>query len=338
MPGRTALTFRALKEATPGRKLKKEFRRHWPGYRKWFLTEGDAARPTYLASRRHLNQHMPELTRTYDQIIDLIGAGDRQARCLALYCPTPFSFACSQTVWTRGSTALIRNYDYSPRLCDGLVLWSNWHGTRVMGLSDCLWGILDGLNEHGLAVSLAFGGRKVVGQGFGVTLILRYILETCATVGEAVTVLRRVPVHMAYNIALLDRAGDYSVAFIAPDRETRVRPIRVSTNFQERIEWTEHALFFKTMDRQRFLEQCVIDPQETCESLVQHHLRPPLYRPIDEKGWGTLYTSCYFPEIGGMQLSWPDLSWTHTFDSFEEGERAIHYRSDPRTKSRAARS
>lgn len=338
MPVRTALTFRTLKEATPGRKLKKEFTRHWPGYRKWFLTEGDAARPTYLASRRRLNQHMPELTSIYDQIMDLVGAGDRQARCLALYCPTPFFFACSQTVWTRGSTALIRNYDYSPSLCDGLVLWSNWHGTRVMGLSDCLWGILDGLNEHGLAVSLAFGGRKVVGHGFGVTLILRYVLETCATVREAVAVLRRVPVHMAYNIALLDRNGDYSVAFIAPDRETTVRPIRVSTNFQERIEWTEHALFFKTMDRQRFLEQCVIDPKETCESLVQHHLRPPLYRRIDNKGWGTLYTSCYFPEIGGMQLSWPDLSWTHTFDSFEEGERAIHYHSDPTLKPHAAHS
>ena len=150
--------------------------------------------------------------------------------------------------------------------------------------------------------------------------------------------VRRVTAHEASNIALLDRTEDYSVAIIDPDRETTVRPIRVSTNFQERIEWTEHALFFKTMDRQHFLEQCVVDPKETCESLVQHHLRPPLYRRIDNKGWGTLYTACYFPEIGAMQLSWPDLSWTLTFDSFEEGERTIHYRSDPTPKSHAAHS
>jgi hypothetical protein len=39
-----------------------------------------------------------------------------------------------------------------------------------------------------------------------------------------------------------------------------------------------------------------------------------------------------------MQLSWPDLSWTHTFDSFEEGERAIHYHSDPTLKPHAAHS
>ena len=66
------------------------------------------------------------------------------------------------------------------------MIWSTgWAGRRVIGMSDCLWGLLDGVNEDGLAISLAFGGRPVVGDGFGVPLVMRYVLQTCSTVDEA---------------------------------------------------------------------------------------------------------------------------------------------------------
>ena len=49
-------------------------------------------------------------------------------------------------------------------------------------MSDCLWGLLDGVNDAGLAVSLTFGGRRVLGDGFGIPIVIRYLLETCETV------------------------------------------------------------------------------------------------------------------------------------------------------------
>ena len=52
-------------------------------------------------------------------------------------------------------------------------------------MSDCLWGLLDGMNDAGLAVSLTFGGRPVLGDGFGIPLVMRYVLETCEDVAEA---------------------------------------------------------------------------------------------------------------------------------------------------------
>ncbi len=79
---------------------------------------------------------------------------------------------------------LVRNYDYHPALWDGVLLSSSWTGRRVIAMLDSLWGVLDGINEDGLAVSLAFGGRQVVGEGFGMPLILRYVLETCAQRGR----------------------------------------------------------------------------------------------------------------------------------------------------------
>ncbi len=66
-------------------------------------------------------------------------------------------------------------------------------------MSDGLWGLLDGMNAAGLVLSLTFGGRQVVGEGFGVPLILRYVLEFCRTTEEATEVLARIPCHMTYN-------------------------------------------------------------------------------------------------------------------------------------------
>ena len=74
------------------------------------------------------------------------------------------------------SPVLIRNYDYSPKLLEGTWFASRLNGKRVLGVVDCLWGVLDGINDEGLAVSLSFGGRTTSGKGFGIPLVLRYIL------------------------------------------------------------------------------------------------------------------------------------------------------------------
>jgi penicillin V acylase-like amidase (Ntn superfamily) len=56
------------------------------------------------------------------------------------------------------------------------------------------WGLLDGMNDAGLAVSLTFGGRSPAGPGFAVNVVLRYLLQTCQTVTEAVERLRKIPI------------------------------------------------------------------------------------------------------------------------------------------------
>ena len=90
--------------------------------------------------------------------------------------------------------SLIRNYDYDQALFEAVIASTDYSGDRrVLGTSDMLWGLLDGMNEDGLAVSLTFGGRPDVGDGFGIPIVLRYVLETCATVEEAVSALRGFP-------------------------------------------------------------------------------------------------------------------------------------------------
>ena len=155
------MVFRSVAEAAPGPKWRALFEEHWPSYRQWFLSEGIEERPTYAQGLAKLKRHMPELLPTYERLCELSGGLDLQARFLGLYRPPAYLTGCSQVVWPGDEPVLIRNYDYSPGLCEGLVLLSRWNGRAVLAMVDCLWGVLDGINDAGLAISLTFGGRFV---------------------------------------------------------------------------------------------------------------------------------------------------------------------------------
>ncbi len=319
-------TFEAIAESLPGAEWQASFEKHRSAYRKWFLSEGDAARPSYRASLEQLEKHMPELIPTYERLVQLAGGSDLVARLLALYRPPPYLTGCSQAVWPEGhNQILVRNYDYSPKLTEGVLLHTTWNGRRVIAMSDCLWGVLDGMNDAGLVVSLAFGGRKVVGDGFGIPLVLRYILEFCETTRQAVSVLKRVPPHMAYNITVLDRRGAFKTVYVSPDRRPVVRHFPVATNHQGEIEWMEHAHATATIEREHFLISRITDCDETPEGLVESFLRPPLFSRAYRKGYGTLYTAVYRPRAGRLELRWPNGKWIHTFDDFREGRWQVQY-------------
>ena len=163
---------------------------------------------------------------------ELAGGGDLEARFLSFHAPPAYLSACSQAIWPGKEPLLVRNYDYNPRAFDKLVLHTYWQGRRVMGSSDGLWGLVDGINDAGLAVSLTFGGRRVVGTGLGVQLILRYVLQTCDTAVEAAASLARIPTHMSYNVTVLDRQGTYRTVLMAPDRPAQITHAAVATNHQ----------------------------------------------------------------------------------------------------------
>jgi predicted choloylglycine hydrolase len=249
------LTFQAIDEPSPGDKWASLFAQFWPAYHRWWLSQGESMRPTYLESRKALRRHMPELMPLYDRLVELAGGSDHAARFLTCYSPPPYLAGCSQAVWPGPEPLLVRNYDYSPQAFEGVVLRSQWLGRKVLGLSDCLVGLLDGVNEDGLAVSLTFGGRRTVGSGFGIPVVLRYVLETCASVDEAIRALKRIPCHMAYNVTVLDRDRNFRTVFLRPDRRALVTDAPAATNHQQQVEWQEHARATSSVEREAFLLQ-----------------------------------------------------------------------------------
>lgn len=315
--------LQSITEAVPGNKWQWLFKQRWPAYHEWFLKQGDAKRPKYLTCETQLRRYMPELMPTYEKLVELAGGSDQAARFLSLYCPTPYFAGCSQAVWTRDDPMLIRNYDYDPLLWDAILLHSSWNGRSVIGMSDCLWGVLDGINASGLCVSLAFGGRRVVGDGFGMPLILRYILETCETTVQAQHVLTRVPSHMAYNVTVLDALGAHATVMISPGREAIISRSRLATNHQEQVEWNEHACVTATLDRAHFLSLRLHDESETSARFQSHFLMPPLYQSKFEQGWGTLYTAVYQPSQRSALYRWPGFELETSLENFPERALSI---------------
>ncbi len=315
------VSFGSLHEPKPGKKWKALFDHTWPHYRTWFLSEGYMARKGYLTSYSEFSRHMPELVPYYEQLLELAGGGDLEARFLSMYCPPAYMSGCSQVAWNNGSNALIRNYDYSFKLFEGTMLYTNWL-QPVIGVNDCTWGLLDGMNASGLAASLTFGGRKVVGEGFGIPAIIRYILEVATTIEEGITILNRIPVHMAYNVTLMDATGKYTTVYLSPDRAPIVVNTQVATNHQVEVEWGDYATLTGTMERKKFLEDMVSSPYETEASMVKRFLHPPLYSTNFEKAFGTLYTIIYRVNALTIDVLWPDQQLSQSFDHFRE-ERIV---------------
>lgn len=261
----------------------------------------------------------------WEHLVDLAGGDPTAARMLALYRPAPFLAGCSQAIWTHDAPVLVRNYDYRPEACEGTFLRSRWHDTAVLASSDCLWGVLDGVNEHGLAVALAFAGSREVGDGFGIPLILRYVLELCRTVDEAAEVLRRVPSHMAYNISLVDRQGAYAVAYVGPGRETVVTRDAVCTNHRPEGTWSEYARATRSHERERYLLNKIGASELGADGLTELFLGPPLRMTGYGAGYGTLYTVAYRPTTGTADFRWPGARVARSIDDFVEGELLVGF-------------
>lgn len=311
------LHLKLVHEPWPGERWQRFFSHAWPIYRAWYESEGVDARPDLVTCRSVLELYMPELLPAYNSVCRLADDDDLASRFLSMWCPPPYLAGCSQLAWTRGNPTLIRNYDFDPRYFDQRMRFTEYC-RPVIGIQDSGWGLLDGMNADGLAAALAFGGRKVSGSGFGIPLVIRYVLETCSTVEEACAALTRIPSHMSYSVTLVDKSGRSAAVFMNPDRPTEVLERAVVTNQQHQVEWDEYAAFTRSVDRQHALEDCLADPGMNRRALIKQFLKPPLYTQQYFRGFGTLYTAAYDVARGHVSIIWPEKQIEASFEKFEE--------------------
>ncbi len=317
------MNFRAI-DATEPEVWSSLFQQFWPDYYRWWTRDGAHARPGYLAGLAAIKRHMPELVPLYRDACEWAGGGDLESRFLSHYRPPAYMSACSQAIWPGEYPLLIRNYDYNPHAFDSLILKTHWHGRTVLGVSDCLLGLVDGINDLGLSVSLTFGGRPVAGDGFGVPLLLRYVLQTCETAKQASLALARIPTHMSYNVTVLDAKGSYRTVQMAPDRKAVITHAAVATNHQTGFQWDQETRFTATVERERYLLQRLTLRADTEAAFKAAFLRAPLYSSAFSTGFGTLYTAAYKPEDLTLQMLWPGAEWTHSLNKFKNTSLRVH--------------
>ncbi|RYP82132.1 peptidase C45 [Nocardioides guangzhouensis] len=310
-----SFTLVGIREEQPGPRWQALFSATWPAYRAWYLQDGEDARPDLATARAQLTRHMPELVPTWEAMVALAGDDDVAARMLTLWDAPGFAPGCSQAAQVGGDPVMVRNYDYSPDLFEWVVYSSKFARRKVIGTSDCLWGLLDGMNDDGLVISLTHGGRQSSGPGFAIPLVVRYLLEVAGTVEEAGAALDRLPVAASYNLTMMDATGAVVTAFVSPGNEPEYTDSAVATNHRGRVpERPEHARALRSVERQDHLLALLEEPTERA-LLTAAFLRAPLHSQRYAQGFGTLYTAAYRPRVQQLTYSWPGTSFTRTFDS-----------------------
>jgi len=310
-----------FKSIEDGPALDETFEAYWPAYQRWMSRP--KKRTSTKRAREALVEHMPELEPVFASLLERFSEHDPSttelARFLTLYNPPPLVRGCTQAVWLgEGGPALVRNYDHAPHLADGLLLQAEWGGVRTLCMTDCLWAALDGVNEHGLGVALAFGGRSITGEGFAAPLLVRYALQACSTAAEAADAIARIPCAMTYTFVCLDAKGRHATVYTAPDRPARIDHHLASANHQGKVEWPQYAMQCKTVERLTRARELLDQPEQTLECLARQFTEKPLFRNTYDKGSGTLYT-CVYRCAGEasarptLELLWPtqDQPWRH---------------------------
>jgi predicted choloylglycine hydrolase len=175
------------------------------------------------------------------------------------------------------------------------------------------------MNDAGLAVSLTFGGSRATGLGFGIPVVLRYLLQTCTTVAESRAALSRVPLNLAHNVTVVDAGGEVMRAYLGPGREPAFLDVAVAPNHQVAVEWQEHAAATRTLERETLM-QSLLAADVPPEEFEAAFLAPPLYSSAYSRGFGAL--PAYRPREGRADYRWPGgLPWTKTFEEFPQDVR-----------------
>jgi predicted choloylglycine hydrolase len=215
--------------------------------------------------------------------------------------PAPEIAGCSRRGSGSDGPLLIRSFDFP---LDVVPIASRRpHGRGEVTLACGPGGCLDGMNVDGLVASMTFGGSRAQGPGFSIILMLRYVLETCRCIEEAIVALSRIPIAMAHNVTLLDRSGAHATLYLGPDRAPGVTADPLCTNHQEQVVWPEHATRSLTVERRAALATLLAEPGLTPERLIAGILAPPLYSR--RSAFPTVYTAVYRPQAGRVDYLWP---------------------------------
>ncbi|QQK08816.1 C45 family autoproteolytic acyltransferase/hydolase [Miniphocaeibacter halophilus] len=116
---------------------------------------------------------------------------------------------------------LARNSDFNialEKLTDSAFYNLN-EGYSFVGNTTAMIQIEDGINEHGLACGLTFVYPTVKDYGFNAGFIIRYLLEKCKTVEEAVDFLEEVPIGSSQNIIIADKYGKLALIESNPKKK-----------------------------------------------------------------------------------------------------------------------
>ncbi|PAV28877.1 acyl-CoA--6-aminopenicillanic acid acyltransferase [Virgibacillus profundi] len=196
------------------------------------------------------------------------------------------------------SDYMVRNYDNEPISYEGryLLYEPTDSGYAVIGPSMQITGRTDGMNEKGLVMGYNFINRKKSDDGFVCNMIGRIILENCANVDKAISLLKEIPHRHSFNYALLDQTGA-SIVVEASPRSVTFHKANICTNHFEQLTDENRYRMDDSIQRQQKMEKQqgnITDPYKAFRML--NDTDKGIFSKKYGAWAGTLHTAVYLPK------------------------------------------
>lgn len=223
-----------------------------------------------------------------------------------------------------GEDYLVRNYDSHPRGYEGryVIYKPTDSGYASMGPSMQITGRTDGINEKGLVMGYNFINRRGSMDGFLCNMIGRIILETCANVDEAISLLKEIPHRTSFSYVLLDSTGVTQVVEASP-RTVKVRESNVCTNHFETLTDENRYRMDDSMRRQNTILQKQPSITHSYDAFrMMNNKEEGVFSTKYGASAGTLHTSIYYPkEIrAGFSLGGNQPPFIFDFNEWMQGK------------------
>ena len=140
----------------------------------------------------------------------------------------PPSCCCSCFAVSNGKTVLLgRNSDFLPaleKLNQNVIYRFSSGAYAFTGNTTAFLEMEDGVNEKGLAAGLTSVYPHTTKPGISAGLLLRLILESCASTGEAIRLVQSAPMGSSHTLTLADSSGEIAVLECNADNIEILRP------------------------------------------------------------------------------------------------------------------
>lgn len=198
-----------------------------PGFTQWFCTAAangnGLSDDDFSRTRKIFDEYCPGINEEIEGMADELAVRPRDIAYYALTHSQKGScshFALLPPLTENGHTLVGRSYEWN--LQDDFTLCT----TRVkdkashIGFTALALGRFEGLNEHGLCVTMSAAApmRPVLGEGIKFWALIRILLDNCRNVDEALETVKRCPVSFFLNLIVADKDSGAALIEIAEDR------------------------------------------------------------------------------------------------------------------------